>query len=50
MTSKSYRKSNHKHKHKYIMKKMEEAEWFTHKKVCIICGHINNRVRVEEGE
>lgn len=36
------KKSNHKHEYELI----EIVEgWFTHKKVCKICGHVNEKIR-----
>lgn len=43
--SKSKKKSDH--KHIYRLEKIDDG-WFTHEKKCEICGHINNRLRIEE--
>lgn len=39
------KKSNH--KHVYELKEIEKPEWFTHEKICKICGHVNDRIRIE---
>lgn len=42
------KKSNHKHVYDYV--ELKEKAWFTHEKVCRICGHVNNLVRLETFE
>ena len=39
------KKSNHKHDYETV--KIEDG-WFTHKIVCVICGHEYNRIRKED--
>lgn len=34
------------HKHDYELVEIKEVSWFTHEKVCKLCGHVNDRVRV----
>lgn len=40
------KKSNH--KHDYELTESKEAFWYTHEQRCKICGHVYNRLRVEE--
>lgn len=40
------KKSNH--KHEYVLVEIEEKQWFTHEKKCKLCGHVTNRIRIEE--
>ncbi|UNY48773.1 hypothetical protein P9294_gp058 [Bacillus phage FADO] len=40
------KKSNHKHDYELI--EIKNDDWFTHKKKCKICGHVNNRIRINK--
>lgn len=40
------KKSDHKHEYKLV--EILDVGWFTHKKVCKICGHINDKIRVSD--
>lgn len=42
------KKSNHKHEYELI--EIKKDGWFTHEKTCKICGHVNNRLRIEQSE
>lgn len=43
------KKSDHKHEYEWV--KLKEIGWFTHEKACKICGHVNDRARLEgEGD
>jgi hypothetical protein len=46
---KTPRKSNHKHEYKLVEKKEWVIEgWFTHIEVCMICGKVNNKLRIDD--
>lgn len=36
------------HKHNYTLRELKEPMWFTHEKICTICGHVNNQLRISE--
>ncbi|MGM1023526.1 MAG: hypothetical protein ACQEXV_24070 [Bacillota bacterium] len=36
------------HKHAYELVKIKEPNWFTHEKVCKICRHVYDRVRISD--
>ncbi len=36
------------HKHEYELVEMETKQWFTHEKVCKICGHVSNKIRISD--
>lgn len=40
------RKSDHKHIYKLV--EIENAQWFTHEKVCEICEKVFTRLRIED--
>lgn len=42
------KKSNHKHEYELI--KIEDKQWYTHAKICKICGHVYTRLRINRTE
>lgn len=36
------------HKHEYELVEVKATGWFTHEKICKICGHVNNRIRIDK--
>lgn len=43
------KKSNHKHEYEIVeIKEWSIEGWFTHKKVCKICGKINSKLKIDK--
>ncbi|MFJ7982396.1 hypothetical protein ACIQ1D_19220 [Lysinibacillus xylanilyticus] len=45
---KTPKKSDHKHEYELIELNENDRFWFTHEKVCKICGHVYGKVRIIE--